>query len=135
MTRYEQGFMNKCAEYGMDTGTSMRLMNAAQAGVLAAKSGYNTGDGAHTGITAVSPTARHIEDHPYQPEQNPSIYGAAQNAAYNIGGLIGGEIQSQIEAAKSIPSRFRRARQYMGERVGPAIGSWIGNRLYGNPNG
>ena len=29
MTRYEQGFMNKCAEYGLDAGTSMRLMKEA----------------------------------------------------------------------------------------------------------
>ena len=27
MTRYEQGFMNKCAEYGLDVGTSVALMN------------------------------------------------------------------------------------------------------------
>lgn len=26
MTRYEQGFMNKCAEYGLDVGTSVALM-------------------------------------------------------------------------------------------------------------
>lgn len=31
MTRYEQGFMNKCAEYGLDADTSMQLMKEAGA--------------------------------------------------------------------------------------------------------
>ena len=30
MTRYEVGFMSKCAEYGLDSGTAMRLMKAAK---------------------------------------------------------------------------------------------------------
>lgn len=29
MTRYEVGFMNKCAEYGLDVGTSVELMKVA----------------------------------------------------------------------------------------------------------
>ena len=57
MTRYEQGFMNKCAEYGVDAGSAMELMqkqaknprNALLASLFKKGFGFNTVNGIRAG--------------------------------------------------------------------------------------
>lgn len=65
MTRYEQGFMNKCAEYGLDANTSLALMSKiaretrdhGEGALLGAKIGLGAGAGAGTALTVPSVVA------------------------------------------------------------------------------
>ena len=62
MTRYEQGFLTKCAERGLDANTSLALMSKVaretrdhgEGALLGAKIGLGVGGGAGAAITAPS---------------------------------------------------------------------------------
>jgi hypothetical protein len=52
MTRYEQGFLTKCAEYGLDSGTAMQLMQ---------KQALLKGDGVRKLVFQVLPKKKDID--------------------------------------------------------------------------
>lgn len=140
MTRYETGFLTKCAEYGLDAGTAIELMKTAapqtEAGMYFNQALPNSVKQPGL-ITAGAPSFRPPIMN-YRPSLNPvknvkNLAGAAAQGARNFGENVGSFVQQGVEDAKSLPQRFSAARKGM-RALGERAGGWIGRKIYGDPN-